>query len=320
MSESSHEESVLWGSGTNSGYNSGEDHFSFSSSSESDLEPIDGQEVRKITQLHCTKWPGAPSFRRVACGTHVLAPLDFGVPESAQVMKDLVYELELRKRRHEDPIIVHCSAGIGRTGSCLLFRCLRCAHASFLRNFCGHSPGTAKRPARRTHLHSRHCARPAQSAHRYALVVRAACSVRDRCAGMVQSKEQYVFLYGVVSEMLRDRDSLLSLRSRKYKRLSYMRASPPASFALPASCRAQRTRARIAWQTARTRSVCTSRTCSRQARVCARVSTSTSSSHRARPSHLSMYALTLPRAPSAVLIAWCSEKGRTFTKRLSTTR
>lgn len=36
-----------------------EEEFSFEeSSSEEELEPIDGSEVRKVTQLHCTKWPG----------------------------------------------------------------------------------------------------------------------------------------------------------------------------------------------------------------------------------------------------------------------
>jgi len=103
-----------------SGYNTGDDHFSFSdSSSESDLEPIEGQEVRKVTQLHCTKWPGTPFPLSILMVLWLLKKffLDFGVPESAQVMKDLIYELELRKRRPEDAIIVHCSAGIGRTGT-----------------------------------------------------------------------------------------------------------------------------------------------------------------------------------------------------------
>lgn len=38
---------------------------------------------------------------------------------------------------------------------------------------------------------------------------------------MVQSKEQYAFLYGVVAEMLQDRERLLSLRVRHSKRFNF---------------------------------------------------------------------------------------------------
>lgn len=190
--------------GWGGGYNSGEDHFSFSSSSESDLEPIEGQEVRKVTQLHCTKWPGM-SFVFHTIFPRLINFLDFGVPESAQVMKDLIYELELRKRRLEDPIIVHCSAGIGRTGTFVAI------HMALQKDLHGEL------------ISIRDIVRNLRSQRIGMLVIYFPCPFINLSAGMVQSKEQYIFLYGVVAEMLRDRDSLLNIRSKRFKRFSYVR-------------------------------------------------------------------------------------------------
>jgi len=55
--------------------------------------------IRQIVQVHCTDWP------------------DFGVPNSIDLMRELVNEVDIRKNETNEPIVVHCSAGIGRTGT-----------------------------------------------------------------------------------------------------------------------------------------------------------------------------------------------------------
>jgi len=131
--------------------NSDEDN----SVNESDEEviPEDGIETRKVTQLHCTKWP------------------DFGVPDSAEVMKDLISEVDIRKRGVDKPIVVHCSAGIGRTGTFVAI------HMCLQKDLQGEEINISK-------------------------TVR---SLREQRLGMIQSEEQYFFVYTVVHEILRDK-------------------------------------------------------------------------------------------------------------------
>lgn len=62
------------------------------------------QEGRIVTQLQFLGWP------------------DHGIPERPESILDLVHRLEETRQRHSmqtKPVIVHCSAGIGRTGAFL---------------------------------------------------------------------------------------------------------------------------------------------------------------------------------------------------------
>jgi len=121
--------------------------------SDEEIMPEEGIEVRRVTQLHCTKWP------------------DFGVPDSAEVMKDLIAEVDIRKRGADKPIVVHCSAGIGRTGTFVAI------HMCLQKDLQGEEINISK-------------------------TVR---SLREQRLGMIQSEEQYFFVYSVVHEILRDR-------------------------------------------------------------------------------------------------------------------
>jgi len=121
--------------------------------SDEEMEPEEGIEIRKVTQLHCTKWP------------------DFGVPDSAEVMKDLIKEVDIRKKDLDKPIVVHCSAGIGRTGTFVAI------HMSLQKDLQGEDIDISK-------------------------TVR---SLREQRLGMIQSEEQYFFVYSVVHEIIRER-------------------------------------------------------------------------------------------------------------------
>jgi len=125
-------------------------------SSDSEIEPADGLETRQVVQLHCTKWP------------------DFGVPKSTGVMKDLIAEVDIRKKGVHRPIVVHCSAGIGRTGTFVAI------HMSLQKALVGELIDIKE-------------------------TVR---SLRSQRLGMVQSKEQYLFVYYVVTDILRWRDEM----------------------------------------------------------------------------------------------------------------
>jgi len=122
-------------------------------SSDSVIEPTDGQEIRQVVQLHCTKWP------------------DFGVPKSTGVMKDLIAEVDIRKKGIHKPIVVHCSAGIGRTGTFVAI------HMSLQKDLVGEE------------IDIRNTVK----------------SLRSQRLGMVQSKEQYMFVYSVVQDILSSR-------------------------------------------------------------------------------------------------------------------
>jgi len=113
-------------------------------------EPPEGQEVRQVVQLHCIDWP------------------DFGVPKSTTVTTDLLDELDIRKKGLEDPIVVHCSAGIGRTGTFVAI------HMS------------VQKHSRNQEINIKDTVQ----------------SLRSQRLGMVQSKEQYMFVYNVVAAVL----------------------------------------------------------------------------------------------------------------------
>jgi len=109
--------------------------------------------TRRIVQVHCTEWP------------------DNGVPNSTEVMKELVNEVDIRKKKLKDPILIHCSAGIGRTGTFVaIHMCLQSYKYIKLYDI------------KETVLH-----------------------LRSQRIGMVQSFDQYVFLHNVVSELVEER-------------------------------------------------------------------------------------------------------------------
>jgi len=58
-----------------------------------------GDDAREVFQFHYTAWP------------------DYGVPESTKGIRLLVDYVNMTRHEPDGPIVVHCSAGVGRTGS-----------------------------------------------------------------------------------------------------------------------------------------------------------------------------------------------------------
>jgi len=108
--------------------------------------------LRKVVQLHCTEWP------------------DQGIPPSTKSMISLMHELDVRSdpTERELPICVHCSAGIGRTGT---FIAIRMCITNWLVGEKVDIFQTVK------HL-------------------------RDQRQGSVQTKEQYRFIYVAVEDVI----------------------------------------------------------------------------------------------------------------------
>jgi len=113
-----------------------------------------GEESRDVSQLHYTEWP------------------DYGVPPSTEVMRDLITELDIRKKGKKDPIVVHCSAGIGRTGTFLAI------HINLQKALTGEEPLD---------------------------IMDTVCSLREQRDGMVQSRDQYKFVYATLRDVLTQR-------------------------------------------------------------------------------------------------------------------
>jgi len=126
---------------------------SYSEDEENEIEDIpEVGEVREVVQLHCTNWP------------------DFGIPDSSIEMSRLIHIMDIYKKSEEQPIVVHCSAGIGRTGTFVaIHMCLHRAHLGLhydIKEIIKH--------------------------------------LRTQRIGMVQSKEQYSFVYSVTKDMLNE--------------------------------------------------------------------------------------------------------------------
>jgi len=100
-------------------------------------------------------------------------------------MKEIVNEVDVRKKGLDDPIVVHCSAGIGRTGTFVaIHMCLQ--RFKIERNYD---------------------------------VKETVTNLRKQRIGMVQSLEQYTFIHEVVSEIIDEIDDyqLLSNFSVNYE-------------------------------------------------------------------------------------------------------
>lgn len=109
----------------------------------------------EVYQLHYTQWP------------------DYGVPNTTDNMSDLITELDIRKKGLDDPIVVHCSAGIGRTGTFLAI------HIALQK--------------------------VATSKHAKFDVLKTVLQLREQRSGMVQSKDQYKFVYATIKNMIWDK-------------------------------------------------------------------------------------------------------------------
>jgi len=128
-----------------------------------------------VSHLHYTEWP------------------DFGIPNSTEVMRELIKELDIRKKTPKDPIVVHCSAGIGRAGTFLAI------HISL----------------------QKHLTNPNLKISVKDTVLK----LRQQRHGMVQSKDQYKFVYATLKEALQEKTTHAPLSSRGKKDNSCSNAS-----------------------------------------------------------------------------------------------
>jgi len=111
---------------------------------------LENEGFKKVIQIHYTGWP------------------DFGVPEKTESMIGLIREVDLRKKELEDPIIVHCSAGIGRTGTFLAI----------------------------------HMALHQQLVKKNSLdLIKKVHIMREQRSGMIQSMDQYKFVYTTLKDL-----------------------------------------------------------------------------------------------------------------------
>eukprot|EP01094_Clydonella_sp_ATCC50884_P018712 TRINITY_DN3512_c0_g1_i1.p1 TRINITY_DN3512_c0_g1~~TRINITY_DN3512_c0_g1_i1.p1 ORF type:complete len:339 (+),score=113.92 TRINITY_DN3512_c0_g1_i1:191-1207(+) len=111
-----------------------------------------GGAVRVVDHIHYTEWP------------------DFGVPESTRSLRALVYLMnEYEDAVPDRPIVVHCSAGIGRAGTIIAI------HSFLSQHFGGESHITVQE-----------------------LVEHMRC----QRFGAVQTQEQYLLIYRVIEEIL----------------------------------------------------------------------------------------------------------------------
>eukprot|EP01103_Thecamoeba_quadrilineata_P019689 TRINITY_DN8089_c0_g1_i1.p1 TRINITY_DN8089_c0_g1~~TRINITY_DN8089_c0_g1_i1.p1 ORF type:complete len:334 (+),score=52.76 TRINITY_DN8089_c0_g1_i1:124-1125(+) len=109
-------------------------------------------EEREVVHLHYTDWP------------------DKGVPKASDAMRDLIVKLDLVKGNLNEPIVVHCSAGVGRTGAFLAIHMTTQQIAW---------EGVAEIDLQRTVM-----------------------NLRKQRIGMVQSRDQYKFVYKTVNMVL----------------------------------------------------------------------------------------------------------------------
>jgi len=122
----------------------------------SNITKLEKEEL-SVNQLHYTDWP------------------DQGVPETTNAMTNLIRELDIWKKGLDDPIVVHCSAGIGRTGTFLA------VHMALQKINSGHQLPEIE------------------------FVKKIVINLREQRLGMVQSKDQYKFVYATIMSILDDR-------------------------------------------------------------------------------------------------------------------
>jgi len=119
------------------------------------LENLDTGDWREIKHYQYLDWP------------------DHGLPESAAAFRKILHKVD-KVRAKKSPIVVHCSAGIGRTGT-----------------FC-----TVHSALEKLHLHMKEKPNEAPEFNVLQTVLR----MREQRVGMVQTKEQYIFCYKALLE------------------------------------------------------------------------------------------------------------------------
>jgi protein tyrosine phosphatase len=120
------------------------------------LQNMDSDEARTISHFQYTAWP------------------DHGLPPSTKAFLDLVELVDEANKTKPGPIIIHCSAGIGRTGTfCTVHSTLEKWRA-FLESGVQNVPSIN--------------------------VVQTVLYMREQRPGMVQTKEQYMFCYLAIEE------------------------------------------------------------------------------------------------------------------------
>ncbi|KAG2453523.1 hypothetical protein HYH02_001743 [Chlamydomonas schloesseri] len=122
------------------------------------------QEVHEVTHYHYHRWP------------------DFGVPESTEPIRKLI-KLLYQTRRERETTVVHCSAGIGRTGT------LMAIDVILRRLWAMAEAGTAV------------TAEDVTTAVELPAVVH---TLRRQRKGMVQTLEQYFFCYEALLQEMED--------------------------------------------------------------------------------------------------------------------
>jgi len=120
-----------------------------------ELIHYDTDERREIKHYQYLDWP------------------DHGLPESAAAFRKILHKVD-KVRAENAPIVVHCSAGIGRTGT-----------------FC-----TVHSTLKKLHLHLKE--RPDEAPEFN--VLQTVLRMREQRVGMVQTKEQYIFCYKALLE------------------------------------------------------------------------------------------------------------------------
>eukprot|EP00057_Strongylocentrotus_purpuratus_P013419 XP_011667893.1 PREDICTED: receptor-type tyrosine-protein phosphatase alpha-like [Strongylocentrotus purpuratus] len=116
-----------------------------------------GEESRRVTQFHFTEWP------------------DKGVPKHTSSLLKFIKEVKADHGQYTHPLIIHCSAGVGRTGV-----------VTSIDSVVAH--------AKRTRMVD---------------VFNFVTNMRQKRPYMVQTQEQYAFIYGAVLEDLLWRNTLI---------------------------------------------------------------------------------------------------------------
>eukprot|EP01130_Rhizamoeba_saxonica_P011978 TRINITY_DN5005_c0_g2_i2.p1 TRINITY_DN5005_c0_g2~~TRINITY_DN5005_c0_g2_i2.p1 ORF type:complete len:343 (-),score=61.61 TRINITY_DN5005_c0_g2_i2:55-1083(-) len=152
------------------------------SSEESSIE--EPENCKYVIQVHCKMWP------------------DLGIPESTELMKNLMNELDLRKQDTSRPIVTHCSAGIGRTGTFVT------AHIAVQRWLQGKSVS----------------------------VKDVLMKLRNQRMGLIQSREQYYFVFKVVADIMKQKLGLIDpLQKNKLLNLNLGNVTPNRRRAISAN-------------------------------------------------------------------------------------
>jgi len=138
-----------------------------------DIEIYFNNEKKTLTHIQYTGWP------------------DFGVPNTTN---DILQILSLIKEKKQDsPVVVHCSAGVGRTGTLIA---LYYAIEKLSQN-------------------------PKKSIDIFDIV----CSLRKKRMAMVQSIEQYEFIYTVINNTYNNYDILSKFNAQIKNNKINLRAS-----------------------------------------------------------------------------------------------